>query len=444
MSAERIRGLEMLYSNRNAKNTLHTPPNPNHYPNPYDWDMHYHALSYAEFGDPQSGERELKALFKGQNLKTGFIPNVRFEAGRKRDPERFTFMSTNESSYTQPPLVAQAALNVYEAYKKSGNPEEAQRFLNDIYPNLFLTYEYYRQFRENGNGSKLVGIIHPHESGRDSDPTFDFVKVRLPTNNSETSRVVAYANTALDYASALALNLRLRKRGWDPEKIRAEGVFWVNDVMFNSIYAKNLQDMAKLSDELGYKEEAYVFRRRNEAVESELLESMWDGDSKMFYAKDRHGKPIKRVSISNLFPIILGSTTPEQVGSVVNLLKDPSMFGSEYPIPSVPTKDKSYDPHYQEKRLWRGPAWMNMNWYIVEGLIMQADRFRTENPGLSSECEQTALHIVEKTVEMIEREGFWECYDPENGKGLRVTPFGWSALADVLRLKYAGKIPVVA
>jgi hypothetical protein len=434
----------MLYANRSAKDTLHTPPNPDHYPNPYDWDSLFHTISYSEFGDPKSGEREMKALFRGQNQRTGFIPNVRFEAGRKRDPERYTFQNLKESSYTQPPLGAQAVLSVTESYEKSGQPEEAERFLKEIYPNLFLKYEYFRHFRENGNGSRLVGIIHPHESGRDSDPTFDFVKVRLPTNNSETPKFVTYANTVLDYASALALNIRLRKRGWNPEQIRKEGVFWVNDVMFNAIYAKNLGDMAKISEKLGYREEAYIYDRRKEAVESEIIHKMWDHEDRMFYAKDRNGNPIKKVSVSNLFPIIIPSATYEQVGKIVELLNDPAWFGTRYPIPSVPAKDKSYDPHYKEKRLWRGPAWVNMNWYIVEGLMMQAERFKFKNPELSLDCEKTALNIVGRTIEMADREGFWECYDPENGNGLRVTPFGWSALADVLRFKYESRLQPIA
>jgi neutral trehalase len=74
------------------------------------------------------------------------------------------------------------------------------------------------------------------------------------------------------------------------------------------------------------------------------------------------------------------------------------------------------DPAFiKGKLLWRGPTWINTNWFIVKGLRKHG-------------YEREADKIVERMVEMVQREGFKEYYNPETGEGYRRENFGWSTL----------------
>ena len=159
---------------------------------------------------------------------------------------------------------------------------------------------------------------------------------------------------------------------------------------------------------------------------------MWDSQNKVFYGLDIDGKLNKKITVSNLFPLLLPNISEEQTERILQLLESPSWFGTKYPIPSVPTNSRDYDPHFIEKRLWRGPVWINTNWHLAEALLYQAERFNDSNPILSERLQNKALYIIHKTAEMTDNEGLWEFHDPENGKGYRITPFGWSGLAKVL------------
>ena len=51
-----------------------------------------------------------------------------------------------------------------------------------------------------------------------------------------------------------------------------------------------------------------------------------------------------------------------------------------------------------------------------------------------------AQHAKERTLEMVDREGFWEYYNPFTGKGLGTFNFGWSSLViDMIHRDYEKK-----
>ena len=67
------------------------------------------------------------------------------------------------------------------------------------------------------------------------------------------------------------------------------------------------------------------------------------------------------------------------------------------------------------KLVWRGPVWMNTNWYISRGLRRhgQAD---------------LARHIEDRSAALVERSGFREYYNPLTGEGHGAVDFSWTAL----------------
>jgi glycogen debranching enzyme len=69
-----------------------------------------------------------------------------------------------------------------------------------------------------------------------------------------------------------------------------------------------------------------------------------------------------------------------------------------------------------EKLVWRGPVWINTNWYLARGLR------RYGRPDL-------ARHLEDRSAALVEGAGFREYYDPRTGEGHGARDFSWSALA---------------
>ena len=139
----------------------------------------------------------------------------------------------------------------------------------------------------------------------------------------------------------------------------------------------------------------------------------------MFYALDREIKFIKTLTVGNLFPLLLPNLPREQARILVDNLTDPAKFWTPYPIPSVAVNDRRFDGANKGKFLlcnWDGPTWINTNWYLIQGLLRHG-------------YGEVAREVAQRTLAMVEREGFWEFYNPFTGKGMRVKDFGWSTLA---------------
>jgi len=91
-------------------------------------------------------------------------------------------------------------------------------------------------------------------------------------------------------------------------------------------------------------------------------------------------------------------------------------FWVPYPIPSVAANEVTFDPTWKTKTTWRGPTWVNVNWYLYWGL--RAHGFA-----------DVASEIARRTIAMQARGGIREFYDPFSAKGYGATDFGWSCLS---------------
>ena len=69
---------------------------------------------------------------------------------------------------------------------------------------------------------------------------------------------------------------------------------------------------------------------------------------------------------------------------------------------------------YEPRRYWRGPVWINVNWFLIRGL---------PRCGLADEADE----LRRLTVGLLETSGFAEYYDPRTGEPLGSGDFSWSA-----------------
>ena len=94
-------------------------------------------------------------------------------------------------------------------------------------------------------------------------------------------------------------------------------------------------------------------------------------------------------------------------------LTNPDEFWGEYVIPTVARND----PHYDPKTMWRGPVWVNINYFFIEAL---------EQIGLID----LACELREKTLQLVmSHDHIFEYYNSEDGSvpGTAADIFGWTA-----------------
>ena len=107
-------------------------------------------------------------------------------------------------------------------------------------------------------------------------------------------------------------------------------------------------------------------------------------------------------------------------------LLNASEFWTAYPVPSTAASEKAFDPQWKTDTTWRGPTWMNVNWYLYWGL--RAHGFN-----------DVATELARRTIAMQARGGIREFYDPFTAEGYGATDFGWSTLSlDLIAAEQAG------
>lgn len=82
-------------------------------------------------------------------------------------------------------------------------------------------------------------------------------------------------------------------------------------------------------------------------------------------------------------------------------------------IPSVAKNDEHFDPF----TMWRGPVWVNINYFFIEALNQIGEH-------------KLANELAEKTLDLISRHtDIYEYYDAETGSPTEksAVAFGWTA-----------------
>lgn len=381
---------------------LYTCPDRTKYQHQWLWDSCFHAIVWSNF-DVEVAKQELTTLTSKQfgngmlshmlywRDAKGLFPKLMDMTGRRLWPVK------DRSMITQPPVIARAVEAVYE---RSGD----KKFVEFILEPVIKFYEWLHG--ERTDRDNLVFIINPWESGMDDTPKWDAV----------------FGIKSMQKAKMLMSYMKLIKEcnrvSWNMEEIKKLDIFVVKDVSFNAIYVLGLNSLARLCDLTGRQEDAKVFRERAEKTTESLIKKCWHSRSSFFCDLYSSGdKTIEELTVTGLFPIALEGIGKDKTDALVSEhLLNKEEFWARYPIPSVSLSSKKFSPRGGAPSLWRGTTWVNCNWYVVNGLLKHG-------------YTDTAKEISKRTLEMVEKSGFREHYNPLTGEGYGAKNFGWSTLA---------------
>ena len=425
----------------------YTRPAEGTYPHQWLWDSCFHALLHHRLGDPGAAADELRALFRAQvtdGPDRGRLPHMTLlggEVGEDRaDPaaadqyrrDLALWGDPRASSITQPPIVAEVALEI-------GDPA----LWRELWPGLRAHLDWWLR-RRDPRGERLLVCHHVWETGADATPRADAAAARLLATG-RTPRALAHGTvnpTARKRGDLLAARFLMLE---DLQAIDAAELSGALDaaeadrrrlalyghvaVEVQAFLVHNLRALARIGDALGESAAAAADRAAADSIAAAFNERLWD-EARGWYL-DRWGEPALTIETMSYAPLVAlyaeGLVPPERAARLLDHLTAPDRFWTRWPVPTVARGDPSFDPD----QYWRGSTWINVNWFIVRGLIRAGGE--TGEPRF----RDAARHIARASLELTDRLGYREYYRSDGAEPAAFGPerFSWSGLAlDLERL----------
>lgn len=407
-----------------------TKPSPTLYPHQWNWDSAFIALGLAHY-DLERAKTEIRSLLRGQ-WQNGMIPHIIYNPdaiGYFPDPHRWQITLSPHSprlvftsGITQPPMITIAAHAIAQR-------DDDFSFVRLVYPALLAFHRWFHRERD-PEGKGLVSIIHPWESGMDNSPRWLGILglIQLTTRpkyqREDNALVPPYERPSDDNYDRFVFLMDLaRDLNYNQKEIFANSPFLVQDVLVNSVLYAADDALCKLARSIG--EPTEQIENWLEETQSAFQRRFWDETDTLYYDYDIRGNhSIKENTIAAFMPLYAGLADKKQAQRIIeqHLLNSaeykPEAGKTRYLVSSVSKTNSFYDP----RNYWRGPIWLNMNWFMMDAL---------ERYGYS----ELARQIRADTLALVENAGFHEYFDPQTGTGYGTDTFSWSAALTIDILK---------
>ncbi|NMC04223.1 MAG: hypothetical protein GYA24_03380 [Candidatus Lokiarchaeota archaeon] len=253
-----------------------------------------------------------------------------------------------KSGYSQPPLLAWASWRIYQ---QTGD----RAFLDRVYPLLDREFMYWLSSRDpDGNG--VYSWLHRDESGLDDTPA-------LPVNPSNTD--------AFDLTAWLALDAEV---------------------------------LGSMALETGNPARASYYASQRARLIAAVQDVCWDEGAGFFYNIDKETRrPIRVKTVTGFLALLAGIATGAQAARLVTEhLTNASEFWTPYPVPSTAANEPAFTNVY-----WRGPVWINMNYFTILGL---------QRYNFTAEARFLAARTLNMTAAVyLDRGYLYEYYNPMTG-----------------------------
>ncbi|UCC85601.1 MAG: hypothetical protein JSV81_12125 [Anaerolineales bacterium] len=256
---------------------------------------------------------------------------------------------------TKPPILAWAALKLHET-----DPD--LNFLQEIYVPLVRWNAWWFSMNDD-DVDGLTQYNHPYSSGLDDSPLWDY---GMPVESPD----------------------------------------------LNTYLCVQMGSLALMAEALGMNDEGAMWRRRAAAIVRRMVEDFWDEEAGLFWVLHNE-EPVPVVTPFNLYPLWTGQLLDHIRDRLIAHLTNPEEFWGEYIIPSVARND----PHYDPETMWRGPVWVNINYFFIEALRQVGEY-------------DLADTLLQKTLDlMMSQPSIYEYYNSETGEppATAANIFGWTA-----------------
>ncbi len=391
----------------------YTVPTHGLYPFQWNWDSALSALGFAHYDEPRAWS-EIETLMAHQ-WEDGMVPHIIFhqpDDGYFPGPEVWgTGREVPTTGITQPPVSGFAVRRIYDRARDKDLAEAKARAL---LPKIHAWHEWFYRDRD-PEGTGLIALLHPWESGRDNSVDWDDAFERVPTEGVGpfTRRDTTHANPAHrptdeQYKRYIWLVKKFRSLGWDNSKLHAASPFKIVDPGFNAILIRSCEDVADLAARLGMDEIATASRAMVDKGVA-AMETLWSAEMSQYLCYDRcKGELVQSPSIGG----ILAAFAPIPKARAAALVRRiETLAGScNYLIPS---HDPTH-PEFDGLRYWRGPVWLIVNYMVADGFARAGET-------------EIIPRIINDCLRLIETSGFAEYHDPITAEPCGGPHFTWTA-----------------
>ena len=412
-----------------------TKPAPSLYPHQWSWDSAFIALGLAHV-DNRRATDELETLFTGQ-WSTGKVPHIVFDPEAPKesyfpDAERWNSSALSEdapsgprtSGLCQPPVHAIAVRRIWQTTR--GKDEErvarARSFLSSNYRRLFAWHRYLATARD-PEGSGLVTIYHPWESGTDNSPRWDAVLERISVGEvpSYTRYDLKHVSdpshrpTDSEYDRFLWLLELLKRVRYDEADIYERHPFLVKDVLFSGILVAANEALLEISEVVDAPREdralieGWIERGRAG------LEEQWDSHLGLCLDQDvLAGEPLRVRTVGGFAPLISGGLDRSRLRDLLDTLDSQAFCGNPRLRYALPPSTSPEESGFHPRSYWRGPVWPVANWLLWWSLLRAGE-------------SEKAQRIRRETLEELSEGGFAEYFEPFTGEALGSGEQSWTA-----------------
>lgn len=418
----------------------YTVPMQGMYPHQWLWDSAFIAIGLRHL-DIDRAQAEVLHLLTGQ-WHNGMIPNMVLSRDPKyaRDANiwnsktsKFSPDNIPTSGITQPPMLAEAIVKIGERLKAP----ERRSWYKKVYPALVRHHLWLYEERDPHNEG-LVLQIHPWETGLDNTPPWmvhmhehtmpmwirvvEKLKLGGLINLLRRDTKFVPAEQRLNIIEALMLystQRRLRRKRYDIDKILNRSLFAIEDLAFNCILIRANQHLRDIAKTMRKELPSHLVESMERT--EKVLDQLWDPYTGQYYSRNfvTHNL-LKESTLATLLPLYAGTVTKDRAKQLVKLLENQHAFGTHYPVPSVPKNSEWFKP----LGYWQGPAWINTNWLIIDGL---------KRSGFNDHAEA----LRETTIDLVAQGGNHEYFSPLDGTPGGAKNFSWTAALTIDLIKSA-------
>jgi len=391
-----------------------TIPAARHYPFQWNWDSAFTALGLATF-DRDRAWRELESLAGGQRID-GMLPHIIFrydDADYFPGPRVWRAQGGGHpvSGISQPPVLASVARALAMRDGDTGLQRAAK-----LFPKILDWHRWWERARTVDN-CPVVCTVHPWETGRDNSPDWHLglnaltVDAELePYRRMDTEHSApAERPTGAEYDKYLTIVKFGRECGWRQETLTRDGPFLMADPGIFFILLRAERDLLWLARRLGRDGDATEIAARIADAERGA-DYLWNAELQAFCARDvRSGEFAHGFSSASALCFYAG------VGDAAQ--RQATLRHMQRIAQQTRFAQPSWDPdaaRFDRRRYWCGPVWCQMNYLIAAGLRAHGET-------------EFADKLRDDLRRLVERSGFYECFDPLSGAGCLSADFSWTA-----------------
>jgi hypothetical protein len=411
-----------------------TRASPTLYPHQWSWDSAFIAVGLAHL-DTGRAAGEIRSLTEHQ-WKNGKIPHIVFNpdappesyfpgpehwASAAEAPDAPTGPATT-SGLCQPPVHALAALRILRIAEARGEGvAEARTFLGEIYPKLLAWHRYLATARD-PEGSGLVTIYHPWESGTDNSPRWTPALERV-----EVGEIPDYERhdlghvdpserpTGYEYDRFIWLVEVIKETGCDDDVLYEECPFLAKDVLASAILVRANEALLEIAEVVDAPKVDWATLRARIEQGRAGLEERWSPDLGLCTDYDlRAGEPLAARTIAGFAPLIAGTGREDHLRDLLRILDSRVFTGNPDLRWPLPPSTSPHERGFRPRSYWRGPVWPVMNWLLWWSLQRSDERKR-------------AARLKDYSLTQLSDGRFGEYYEPFTGEALGSEDQSWTA-----------------